>query len=245
MSGSIYKAGSGAILQQMRLDVYSNNLANVNTIGFKADQPVFRIEDTDSPPEPSQQSAGLSPYAIPMEYVTDFEMGNMQRTGAQLDASIVGTGFFEVQSPNGLQYTRNGHFTINEDGVLSTTEGWPVMGQGGEITIDGNKIAIGEDGEVEVDGDVVGVIKVVEFENRNLLKKTGGSLFMADDPGVAMVDAQDYRISQGSLEGSNVDAVRTMTQMIETLRAFETYQKVIRAADDATAKTVNEVGKSA
>lgn len=245
MSGSIYKAGSVAILQQMRLDVYSNNLANVNTVGFKADQPVFRIEDADQSPKAVENAATLSPYAIPMQYVTNFEPGALQHTGGQLDASIMGRGFFEVQSPDGLQYTRNGRFTINEDGVLSTQNGWPVMGQGGEITIEGNRIVIGEEGEVTVDGDVVGVLKVVEFESPNLLTKTGGTLFKADNPAAGLGDAQMVRLSQGTLEASNVNAIRTMTDMIETLRVFETYQKVIRAADDATSKTVNEVGRSA
>jgi len=245
MSGSIYKTGSVAILQQMRLDVYANNLANVNTVGFKADQPVFRIEDADQPPEQSKNSATLSPYAIPMEYVTDFESGALQKTGGQLDVSIVGKGFFEVQSQDGLQYTRNGRFTINEDGVLSTQNGWPVMGQGGEIAIEGNRVVIGEEGEVSVDGEIVGVLKVVDFENPNLLTKTGSTLFKADNRAVGLGDAQGIRFSQGTLEASNVNAIRTMTEMIETLRVFETYQKVIRAADDATSKTVNEVGRSA
>ncbi len=244
MSGSIYKAGSVAILQQMRLDVYANNLANVNTAGFKADQPVFRIEGADRPPQANESPATMSPYAIPMEYVTNFESGPLQKTGGQLDVSIVGKGFFEVQTPDGLQYTRNGRFTINENGLLSTQNGWPVMGQGGEIAIDGNRIVVGEEGEVSVDGEVVGVIKVVNFEAPNLLTKTGGTLFKADNPATGLGDAQDIRLSQGTLEASNVDAIRTMTDMIETLRVFETYQKVIRAADDATSKTVNEVGRS-
>jgi flagellar basal-body rod protein FlgG len=244
MSGSIYTAGSGAILQQMRLDVYANNLANVNTVGFKADQPVFRMENADQPPEPGERAPVLSPYALPMRCVTDFDSGALQSTGGQLDVSIVGNGFFEVQTPDGPQYTRNGRFSINEDGVLSTQSGWPVMGQGGEIAIEGNRIVIGEGGEVSVDGKVIGVLKVADFKAPELLTKTEGTLFKADNPAAGIGDAQDYRLAQGTLEASNVNAIRTMTEMIETLRVFETYQKVIHAADDATSKTVNEVGRS-
>jgi flagellar basal-body rod protein FlgG len=228
----------------MRLDVYSNNLANVNTVGFKADQPIFRIEAAQLAADASDSSARLSPYAIPMQYVTNFEPGILQHTGGQMDVSIVGSGFFEVQSPDGRQYTRSGRFSINNDGVLSTPEGWPVMGQGGEISIEGNRVIISDNGEVEVDGDVVGVLKVVDFQAPDLLHKTGSTLFRADNPRAGLTDARDYHISQGTLEGSNVNAIRTMTEMIETLRVFETYQKVIKAADDATAKTVNEVGRS-
>jgi len=245
MSGSIYKAGSGAILQQMRLDVYANNLANVNTAGFKADQPVFKIDAQDTPSQEVNSPARLSPYAIPMEYVTNFEAGPMQTTGGPTDVAIVGQGFFEIQSPEGLQYTRNGRFSINASGALSTAEGWPVMGQGGEITVEGNRLEISDDGQVSVDGDVVGVLKVVDFNKPESLRKTGSTLFKDESSSAGIRDAQDYRIAQGAVEASNVDAIRTMTEMIETLRVFETYQKVIRAADEATAKAVNEVGRSA
>lgn len=244
MSGSIYKAGSGAILQQMRLDVYANNLANVNTVGFKADQPVFRIEQEETASESAQNAPRLSPHAMPLEYVTNFETGAFQNTGGQLDAAIGGRGFFEVQTPDGLQYTRNGQFSINENGMLSTAQGWPVMGQGGEIAVEGGRIEIGEDGRVMVDGDVVGVLRIVDFKDASRLKKTGGTLFKAEDPSADPFEAENFHVTQGALEASNVDAIRTMTELIETLRVFETYQKVIRAADDATAKTVNEVGRS-
>ena len=119
------------------------------------------------------------------------------------------------------------------------------MGQGGEMAIDGNRIVIGEEGEVAVDGDVVGVLKVVSFDAPHLLEKTGGTMFKVEDPAAGIEDAQDVNLSQGTLEASNVNAIQMMTEMIETIRVFETYQKVIRAADDATAKTVNEVGRSA
>lgn len=244
MSGSIYKTGSGAILQQMRLDLFSNNLANVNTAGFKADQPVFRLEQTEAASSNAENRPSLSPYMIPMEYLTNFEPGALQKTGGKMDVAIVGGGFFEVQTSEGLRYTRNGQFTINENGMLSTAEGWPVMGQGGEIPIEGDRIEFGEDGRITVDGDVVAVLNVVEFGNPNKLKKAGGTLFVPDNSAGGPVGAENYSISQGVVESSNVNAIRTMTELIETLRAFETYQKVIRAADDATSKTVNEVGRS-
>ncbi len=245
MNGSIYKVGAGAILQQMRLDVYANNLANVNTSGFKADQPVFRFDPAESPTTGPSQPSRLSPYALPLEYVTDFEPGPVTATGNPLDAAIVGDGFFEIQTPDGLQYTRNGHFSINGDGVLSTTEGWPVMGEGGEITIEGSRVEIGETGEVSVDGNAAGVLKVARFADRSQLRKTGSTLFKPSNVVAEEADPAQFRISQGTIEASNVNAIRTMTEIIETLRVFETYQKVIQAADNVTAKTVNEVGRNA
>jgi flagellar basal-body rod protein FlgF len=245
MSGTIYKAGAGAILQQIRLEAYANNLANVNTTGFKADQPVFRFDAPEIASDAATNTPRLSPYSLPLEYVTNFESGPLQQTGAPLDVAILGKGFFEVQTPDGPQYTRNGSLTINAEGELSTAEGWPIMGQGGAISIDGSRVDIDEEGQVVVDGDAVGVLKVVDFNDPSGLKKAGNSLFKDDGAGAGMVSAEGYRIAHGTLESSNVDAIRTMTEIIETLRVFETYQKVIRSADEATAKTVNEVGTPA
>lgn len=244
MSGIIYKAGAGAIVQQIRLDAYANNLANVSTVGFKSDYPVFRQEQNETLSTTHHHSTPqLSPYAPAMEQVTDFSSGTLQNTGNSLDLALTGQGFFEVQTDEGVRYTRNGQFSINEDGLLSNSDGWPVMGQGGEIRISGSSIEISENGEVSVDGDIVGVIRVVDFPEPYDLLKTGGSLFEVGESGAQAQDAANYSVTQGAVESSNVNAIRTMTEMIDLLRVFETYQKVIRAADDTTAKTVSEVGK--
>lgn len=246
MSGSIYKAGAGAILQQVRLDVYSNNLANVNTVGYKADRPSFRLDLSEVQSSQSgAMPAMLSPYAPPLESATDFSPGPLQKTDNPLDVAIIGKGFFVAQSPDGAQFTRNGRLIINDEGLLSTADGWPVMGQGGEIEIGGHRVEINDQGDVIVDDNVVDVLRVVDFPEPYNLRKTGSSLFKAADPEIRPREARDYRISQGVVESSNVNAIRTMTEMIETIRVFQTYQKVISAADEATSKTVNEVGRSA
>lgn len=248
MSGTIYQAAAGALLQQMRLDMLSNNLANVNTTGFKADLPVFRMESAGTATQSASPSAPgrLSPYAPPMEARTDFESGPLARTGNALDVAIVGKGFFEVQAPEGSRFTRKGNFTINEQGALATADGWPVMGQGGAITIDGNRVEISDQGEVYVDGEAVDTIRVVDFEEPYDLVKTGDTFFVPA-PGVQpqTMEEGESQVAQGFVESSNVNAIRTMTDMIETMRVFESYQRIIRTADDATAKTVNEVGRSA
>ena len=247
MSGAIYQAAAGALLQQMRLDMLSNNLANVNSSGYKADRPAFRL-NTDVVPEAvagSTVPGRLSPYAQPLEAVTDFTPGPAGRTGNPLDVAIVGDGFLEVQAPEGLRYTRNGNLTINNEGLLSTSDGWPVMGQAGEIAIDGSKVEISSQGEVYVDGEAVDAIKLVDFDQPQQLIKTGNTLFAApDDVAGTVVDEDQVQIAQGFLEGANVDAIRTMTEVIETMRVFEAYQRIIRSVDETTAKTVNEVGKN-
>jgi flagellar basal-body rod protein FlgG len=247
MSGTIYQAAAGALLQQMRLDMLSNNLANVNTSGFKADQPIFRVTPEQTGTAANTTEPGrISPYAPPMEARTNFDNGPLTRTGNSLDVAIVGKGFFEIQTPDGPRFTRKGNFTVNADGVLATAEGWPVLGQGGEIAIDEGPVSIGDQGEVFVDGDSVATLRVVDFPEPYNLIKTGDTLFMpAQGVQSQAVEEGESQVAQGYLESSNVNAIRTMTEMIETMRVFEAYQRMIRTADEATAKTVNEVGRSA
>lgn len=245
MSGTIYQAAAGALLQQMRLDMLSNNLANVNTSGFKADQPIFRIPQAEMPDPPAMGPGRISPYAPPMEARTDFRGGALTRTGNPLDVAIAGKGFFEVQTPEGPKFTRKGNFTVNAEGVLSTPEGWPVVGQGGEIAIDGGRVEINERGEVFVDGEGVGELQIVDFAEPYALTKQGDTLFVPQQGEAAQAIApEEMHLVPGHLESSNVDPIRTMTEIIETMRVFEAYQRIIRTADEATAKTVNEVGKA-
>ena len=245
MSGTVYQAAAGALLQQMRLDVLSNNLANVNTSGFKADKPVFRMDtgDEKNNTTPTTVPGRLSPYAPPLEAVTDYSAAPLVKTGNPLDAAIIGKGFFQVQAPEGERFTRSGHFMVNEDGVLSTAEGWPVMGQSAEINIEGSRVEISDQGEVMVDGELVDTLRVVDFGDTSKLHKVGDTFFSADPGSDGQTLDDSFEIAQGFVEGSNVDAVRTMTEMIETIRVFEAYQKIIRSADDTTAKTVSEVGR--
>jgi flagellar basal-body rod protein FlgG len=120
------------------------------------------------------------------------------------------------------------------------------LGEGGEIAIEGGRIEIGDQGEVRVDGDAVANLRVVDFPEPYNLLKTGDTLFMpAEGVQGQAVEEGESQVAQGYLEASNVNAIRTMTEMIETLRVFEAYQRIIRTADEATAKTVNEVGRSA
>lgn len=242
MSGTVYQAAAGAMLQQMRLDVLSNNLANINSVGYKADKLVFRVDTTGAPQAAQLPAPQLSPYAPPLEKTVDFSIGPARQTENPLDMAIMGDGFFVVQSPDGLRYTRKGSFSINDQSQLSTADGWPVLGQGGPITIDGSRLEINDQGQIFVDGNQVDTLRIEDFDKPYDLQKTGETLFAPASNRVRTVPAEDYHISQGFVELSNVEAIRTMTEIIETLRAFESYQRVMRAADDATAKTVNEVG---
>ena len=248
MSGGMYLAAAGALVQQLRLETLANNVANINTSGYKGEKTIFRVAEEEPSPN-SQPLVGLtqplSPYAPPFSTVIDFSQGAIHQTGNPLDVAINGEGFFSIQTPDGVQYTRQGSFTLNEQGVLVTQDGYPVLGDGGEITLEEGRIEIDEEGGIYLDGDEFGRLRVTAFDNKAGLRKAGNSRFVLTDPGIVGQTPEGTTLRQGYTEGANVNPVQAMTEMIETSRAFEAYQKVIQSADEATAKSINDVGKTA
>ena len=253
MSVSIYDAAAGAIIQQIRMDLLANNLANINTAGFKEDKAVFRsylseetaaiaTEETTTENTAAVQTVTT---ALPSDYVvtldgirTNFNGGLLMKTGNPLNFALQGSGFFCIQTPNGTEYTRNGSFTINDEGLLSTQDGLPVLGTGGTISIDKENVTIDSEGNiytVESDGGEyladtsVGQIKIVDFDEPYPLEKSGNGRFHLTDTSIAEKEAENCEVRQGYVEGSNVNPTRTMTEMIEVLRIYESYQKIIQA----------------
>jgi flagellar basal-body rod protein FlgG len=256
MSGGIYMAASGALAYEKRLQIISNNLANANTVGYKMDHGQFQfIDPADLPASstltaPEMNTSQAQSFWFEFNSYTDFTHGSLKNTGNDFDLALIGKGFFCVQKPDGVHYTRKGTFTLNADGVLVTGNGWPVMGDGGEIAVNNKenphqykKFAVDEEGNVSVDGKEIGSLRIVEFAEPYGLRKMGDTLFKPAENSPPAQEAQDFKVSQGFVELSNVDVVKMMTEMIEVLRGYERYQKVIRTADDATARTINEVGK--
>jgi flagellar basal-body rod protein FlgG len=226
----------------------ANNVANINTVGYKGEKSVFRVPEETLSAEASpsaERSQSLSPYAPPFSTMVDFSQGAIHQTGNPLDVALNGEGFLNVQTPDGIQYTRQGSFTLNTDGVLVTQEGYPVLGEGGEITLEGGGVEIDALGGVYVDGDEIDRLQLTVFEGNGSLKKTGNGRFASTDPNRVGDRPENTTVRQGYLESANVNPVQAMTEMIETSRAFEAYQKVIQSADEATEKSINNVGKVA
>lgn len=247
MSGGMYLAAAGAMVQQMRLEVLANNIANIDTNGYKGERTIFRINEETTVPVEEQAAEDiqpLSPYAPPFETRVDFSQGSLRQTGNPLDVAINGKGFFSVQTPEGIQYTRQGSFSLNDEGVLVTPDGFPVMGEGGEITLEEGKIEIDMQGGIYVDGDEVGRLQITDFDDLTTLQKVGNGRFLATDQTMLADRPDDSTLSQGYLETANVNPIMAMTEMIETSRAFEAYQKVIQTADEATSTSINTVGKT-
>ncbi|MBV1817476.1 flagellar hook-basal body protein [Bacteroidales bacterium MSK.15.36] len=176
--------------------------------------------------------------------VTDFTQGDLLDTGGTFDLALRGSGFFKVQGEDGeTYYTRDGSFTVNSMGQLTTSEGYLVMGTGGPIIINGNDVEITKDGQVFVDGNMVANLDIVDLDNKEFLRKIGDNFYrMAED-----VEAEeipfDGELIQGFLENSNVDSINEMVEMISLLRNFETCQKAIRVQDEMMEKSANEIGR--
>ncbi len=248
MSGSIYAATSGAEVQRLRMDILTHNLANINTVGYKSDDAVFRIKDGDLEPKPAPDDqtgeTGVLPNlpVIPLTSRTDFTQGLLQPTGNPLDLAIQGDGFFSIQTEAGVRYTRNGSFTLSEGGALITHDGHTVMGEGGEITIDGAEVEFDGNGNVLVDGQITDKLRIVEITERTALTKEGYNLFALDENRGTEAPVEYADIHQGFLEGSNVNAVKIMTDLIEVMRGYESYQKIIRTLDENSSKLIAGVG---
>ena len=247
MSGSIYMATSGAEVQRLRLQILSNNLANINTTGFKEDKTIFRLADEDLQNSTSTDAASGSVNAlgnavIPMTTHIDFTKGPLQQTGSPFDVAIDGDGFFSIQTEQGVRYTRNGAFSINSDGILTTADGDPVMGEGGEITIDGSDVRFDGSGTVLVDGTAIDKLRVVSISDKAALHKVGKSLFQLDETQGSEEQLTYGGIQQGFLEGSNVNAVKAMTELIEVQRGYESYQKMIQTMGEIDARVISGVG---
>ncbi len=258
---SLWTAASGMISQQTNVDTISNNLANINTTGYKKETAQFKTllyqtiqanstnADGTDKPLGIQTGLGVRNSAI----VSQFTQGNLQETGNDYDFAIQGNGFFRVQTSDGsIGYTRNGSFglSIGTNGViLATTEGYPLIDTTGapivlDSNIDASSLEIDENGNLQYpdeNGNLqpIGIqISLVQFNNPAGLEKTSDSILKETAAsGTARLESEDVNlkkstIKNGYLEGSNVQAVNEMVDLIVAQRAYEMNSKSITAADE-------------
>jgi flagellar basal-body rod protein FlgG len=256
MPDSSYSAVFGALAQQNRLDVIANNLANVNTTGFKGDKLAFRdtferyAHDLVDPNQtldskvqwPKSYVLAQSRIA---ERVIDFSQGNLKTTGNPLDLAISGEGFFKVQTSDGEFLTRQGCYHRSSEGFIVDGHGNKLLGEGGPIQLPENAgtLTIDEQGTLSVDGEILDQIALVTVADPKVLEKVGNSLLRIDPDSKAQpIPAENATIEQGFLEAANVEVVTEMVNMIEATRAFEAYQKIITGTFDQDKKAIAEVG---
>jgi flagellar basal-body rod protein FlgF len=246
MIKGIGSAGSALKPMMTRLDVLANNLANLNSTGFKRDN-LFTEALSDAALREAQGRGELS--GSQSRQYTDLSEGSVQQTGNPLDLAIQGRGFFTVETPRGVRYTRNGSFSLSREGLLVTSEGYPVLGTNGVISfpdpqqIGAGAITVSEQGEVAIDKRALATLRMSDFDNALQLTKDGNTLFRAVGPEKRMdPGVNPARVRQGCIEESNVDGVEEMIAMIELTREFESNQKAIQQQDATLDKTL-EVGR--
>ena len=251
MDSGTYTAASGGVYQLQKLDVVNNNLANINTPGFKRQ---FLVGEEQSFEKTlAAVTASRDPYAkgdhdrssgvTEIETATDFAPGPIKNTSNPLDVALLKPNdFFVINTAEGERYTRAGNFTLNAEGELSTVDGAQVAGDGGAIVANGVGVGISGDGSVRVNGTVVGKIRVVRFEDPKPLQHVGNSRFAlgAGQAPPAQVDAE---VEPQALEMSNVSAITTMIDLISANRAFEAYGKSARTIDEMNNQAISSVGR--
>lgn len=247
MADGIYASLAGSAAQMRLIDVIANNLANVNTAGFKRDRVSFE-ERPAAPPDSRgfeellDRSGIEGPSSVALGATSpDMSPGPLHATGNPLDLALGASGFLMVDTPQGARLTRDGRLAIDAQGVLVTERGAPLVGEGGAIVFPAgmSELAITADGEIFADDEFVGKLRIVEPAEGKPAKE-GNGLW---NPGAAgVVDTQDPSLNQGFLEGSNVQTVSALVELIQAQRSFDANQQAIRAHRDMDQQSVRKVG---
>lgn len=250
MIKGLYTAASGMMLQMKRQDVIANNIANVNTTGFKKDTVlcksfpdmlISRLGDsgTDRRSDISAEVGRLGTGAVLADISTDYSVGNMQSSGNNTDFAISGEGYFVLDTPEGERFSRNGLFSINSEGILVNKQGYPVLDTDGESIYLDNDFTVDKDGNIAINNEFICRIKIVDFADKKLLQKEGDFL---NSMGQSYNIAAEPGIMQGYKELSNVNAITEMVEMINVVRAYESCQKVVQAEDESIQTAIEKVG---
>ncbi|WP_318503188.1 flagellar basal-body rod protein FlgG [Photobacterium leiognathi] len=252
MHSALWVSKTGMAAQDTKMTAISNNLANVNTVGFKRDRVVFedlfysiqrqpgaQVDQLNQLPSGVQLGSGVRVAGTQKV----FTQGNSQNTQQQLDLAVMGSGFFQIENSDGqVMYSRNGQFHVNSEGLMVNGQGLPLQPQI-QIPEEANSISIGVDGIVtatlagDPEPQELGQITLAKFINPAGLEAIGGNLYketQASGQAQEIIAGTDGAgsLKQGALEGSNVQVVEEMVDMITTQRAYEMNAKVVSAADD-------------
>ncbi len=233
MENSLYIAVSYQSALQNQMDTIANNLANVSTPGFKNEQILFQ--------EYLAQAVAADDVSFVQDIgvARDFREGAFSKTSNPLDVAVSGRGWLEVDTPNGMRYTRNGHMAMSAEGRLVTTAGNPVLDENDRpITVPpgSDSITISADGTVSADRQAVGRLKLVQFDNEQLLRAEGDSLYRTDAP---PAPASGARVVQGMIEESNTRPIVEITNMISALREFQAAQQIIEQEHESQLHAIN------
>jgi len=232
----------GMTPMQDKQDQIANNLANINTTGFKQSGTFIKAYEKFLTNDQRQPFAN-NEIKTDEAYV-DYSSGAMQKTDSPFDVYVAGSGFLTVMTPSGIRYTKNGNLSLDSDGFIITGDGSKVMGKDGYIKIDKQTpVQITESGEVFQDGMSKGSLRISDFKKPYKLQRDGNSYFRPPTLDSAVALSTNFAIKQGYLEASNVNTIQNMVSMISAYRNFEADQKALYAQDETLNTAVNQVGK--
>lgn len=244
MIQGIYTASMAMTPLMDKQDQIANNLANVQTTGFKQSGTFIKTfqkylaNDQHQPFVNSQTKTDQT-------YI-DYSAGTMQKTDSPLDMYLQGSGFFTVMTPNGVRFTRNGNFSLDADGFVVTNDGSKVLGKEGYIKVNkeqNSPVVITESGEVLQNDISLGTLRISDFKKPYELVREGNSYLQPYSPDAKVGNSSSFAVKQGFLESSNVNIIQNMVSMISAYRNFEADQKALLAQDETLDKAANQVGK--
>ena len=243
MDNALYVGLSRQLTLQRQLDVAANNLANLDTAGFKVEQLMLQSD----PLRPTQGRSRLDPikYVIDDGVARSFTPGALEKTGGPLDLAVEGDGFFQVQTPQGVRFTRDGRFSLDAQNRLTTQAGDPVLdGAGSPITLDPKRgeIAVAKTGQISQGGQPGAKVGVVRFTNLSGLSKSGDNLFSSAETPAAAADAG---VRQGYVERSNAQPVIEVTHLVEINRAYERISNMLNSTHELSRTAIQRLGKAA
>ena len=249
MQNALYVSLSKQVALRREMDVIANNLANMDTNGFKANDVTFEeyLSSKARIAHPSPTDRRVS-YVRESGSTTDFSAGALQQTGGTLDLAIRGEGYFVVETPQGDRYTRNGAFTMNEKGELVNMQGYRVRGQNGPIQFDqqDSNITFSREGTITaingIQNQVIerAKLNIVRFNNENALVREGEGLYAAVGQ-TAQPATEKTSVTQGSLEKSNVRPIIEMSRMLEVMRTYQSLSSMMTKTDDLRKTAIDKL----
>jgi flagellar basal-body rod protein FlgF len=243
MDNSLLVSLSQQLASYQSMDVIANNIANVSTPGYRREEQTFQEYVTQM--RPTEGDKGPKPVSFVQDsgIVRDLSEGPQQTTGNTYDLSLHGKGYFVVQTKAGDRYTRNGHFGLDTGGQIVDDSGNPLQGDGGavSITTDDGDIHIGADGTISGRNGQIAKLKIVNFANEAALSKQGGNLYATTQTANAVTD---FKLTQGSLEGSNVQPVVEISRMIDVMRAYQATSTLAKSQEDLLRSAIDKLGET-
>lgn len=239
MENSVYIGLSKQVVLRENMNIIANNVANINTPGFRGQNMLF----TEFVEDPRYMEEDISMVLDYGQYQKT-DPGSIKETGAPLDIALVGNGFLGIQTPDGIQYTRAGNLTMDAEGILKNARGMEVASEGGgTITIprDAKEISIDRQGTISTDQGEIGKLMIVEFENYQNLDPAGNGLYKTTVP---TIPADKTTVHQGKLEGSNVQAVIEMTRMIDVSREYQAIQNMMESEHERLRTAAQRLARS-